>query len=59
MRAQFFSQLQAIDQQLTARARERDAVLAEFAARDALRAQHDANHQLAGRLKVERGRNSD
>lgn len=58
MRAQFV-QLQNLDQQLAQRLRERDAVWAAFAERDALRALAQSNHELVGQLKQERATSSD
>lgn len=59
MRVQVFTQLQHIDQQLSALAQERDALLAAFRERDALRELRNARRDLASNLKEERGHSSD
>lgn len=59
MRVQRFTQLQAIDQQLAALAGERDALLAQFSERDALRDLRNMRRDLASALKQERGQSSD
>jgi hypothetical protein len=58
MRAQFV-QLQNLDQQLTQRLQERDAVWAAFGERDVLHALAASNHELVGQLKQERATSSD
>jgi|GEM_PF-6839341 len=59
MRVQLFTQLQAIDQQLSGLARERDEVLARYAERDVLRELRERRRQYASVLKEQRGRSSD
>jgi predicted nucleic acid-binding Zn-ribbon protein len=59
MRARLFTQLQAIDQRLASYAREREALLAEFAEHGMLQALRDQRRDLASRLKHERAQSSD
>ncbi len=59
MRAQLFTQLQAIDQRLARHAREREALVMEFAERDTLRTLRHQRRELASRLKSERAHSSD
>lgn len=59
MRVRIFTQLQMIDQQLGAQARERDDVLAKFVERDQLRDLREARRSLASTLKHERAASSD
>lgn len=59
MRVHLFTQLQAIDQQLTALARERDALLGQLSERATLHDLRNARRDLASTLKQERAHNSD
>ncbi len=59
MRAQFFAQLQELDQRLAQRLQERNEVLAEMRERDVLHAMQQASGQLIGQLKQERATSSD
>ena len=59
MRVQLFTQLQAIEQQLADLARERDALLEQFAARDAMRGLRETARNMASTLRLERAHSSD
>jgi uncharacterized protein len=59
MRVHLFTQLQHIDQQLTALAQERDTLLDAFQERETIRELRNARRDLASKLKEERGHSSD
>src|SRR5689334_4026779 len=59
MRLRIFTQLQDLDRQLAALARERDDLLVLFGERERLRELRDARRSPASVLKQERARNSD
>lgn len=59
MRVHLFAQLQIIDQQLSALARERDVMLDQLRERDTLNELRNARRDLASALKQERAQNSD